>query len=543
MRIANGILEFLKKAGVDYIFGIPAGTISPLFDGLNDVDIKPIVAKNEGGAAYMAARYASVTGNLAVCLGAGGVGANNMVNGVADAFRAKAPVLFLTGYVHRWQIGKGAIQELDTQEILRPVTKYSKTVLREDEVMQELARAVETANRVPMGPVHLSIPIDIQLASLQEGIPEVSIAVKEINTGKDVLLREACSVIDRSQKGLILAGKGARGKSELVRKLSSHLKWPLITTPEGKGVVSSEFPFNLGNYGFAGTDAANEYVNDREVDCLLVLGTSLGENATGNFSKALVEGRKVIHIDWDKKELGKVYPTDVKICGDLSQVLPFLIEHTKEGRNTGFIRNEINRYQERANTGVSLRLFMEQLPGFMPKDTFYMADMGEFMNFAFKYLAIPEGGDFETNLNYAAMGSAIGGAIGVQAAVPGRCVAVFAGDGDFFMNGMEILTAKEYGFPIVYFIINNAMLGFVEHGHRFLFERAVKGFSQERISIAKMLGACGIKTMEIRENAQIQDLTEFLKDLRGPAVVEIITDGSEPAPNGDRLKALQKHDK
>lgn len=108
------------------------------------------------------------------------------------------------------------------------------------------------------------------------------------------------------------------------------------------------------------------------------------------------------------------------------------------------------------------------------------------------------------------------------------------------MNGMEVLTAKEYNYPIVYFIINNAMLGFVEHGHSYLFKRVVEGFRQERISISKMLGACGIKTMELCENSQVSQIPDFLKDLKGPAVIEIITDGSEVAPNGDRLKALQK---
>ncbi|WOO38958.1 thiamine pyrophosphate-binding protein [Anaerocolumna sp. AGMB13020] len=541
MRIANGILEFLKKAGVDYIFGIPAGTISPLFDALNDVSIKPIVAKNEGGAAYMAARYASVSGKLAVCMGAGGVGANNMMNGVGDAFRAKAPVLFLTGYVHRWQIGKGAIQELNTEEILRPITKYSKTVLKEEDVMKELELAVKTALTVPMGPVFLSVPIDIQLASLPGEVPDFTATAYVSASDDNKSLEEACKVIEESGKGLILAGKGARGKSELVKEISKHLQWPVITTPEGKGVVSNDFPLNLGNYGFASTDAASAYVNDPSVDCLLILGTSLGENATNNFSKALTEGKKVIHIDWDIKELGKVYKTDVKLCADLEVALPYIIQNTKAAGQTGFERTAINNPVEKVNTGVSLKEFMEQLPEYMPKDTYYMADMGEFMNYAFKYLSIPEGGDFETNLNYAAMGSAIGGAVGVQAAYPGRSVAVFAGDGDFFMNGMEVLTAAEYELPIVYFIINNAMLGFVEHGHKFLFERVVNGFCQKRISIADMMAACGLKTMVISENSQIKELPEFLREAEGPVVVELITDGSEPAPNGDRLKALQKH--
>jgi acetolactate synthase-1/2/3 large subunit len=140
------------------------------------------------------------------------------------------------------------------------------------------------------------------------------------------------------------------------------------------------------------------------------------------------------------------------------------------------------------------------------------------------------------------MGCAIGGAVGVHVANTGKKIAVIAGDGDFFMNGMEILTAKEFHYPIIYFIVNNAMLGFVDHGHQFLFNRVVSEFKQERISIANMLAPCGIRTMEINDIKQMSGITELLKDLDGPAVIELITDGSEASPNGDRLKALSKQD-
>lgn len=540
MRFANAILEYIKSANVDYLFGIPAGTISPLVDALNDVDITPIVFKNEGGAAYSAARYASVSGKMALLMGAGGVGVNNMLNGIADAYRAKAPVLVITGYVHRWQIGKGAIQELNTEDILKPVTKYSKTILKEEDVMAELVHAIKLANTVPKGPVHLSIPIDIQLNQFEGELP---VYEPVIPTEKEYapIPKEAYEIIDNAKRGVILVGKGARGFSESIMNLSMHLQWPIVTTPEGKGVIPAEFKFNLGNYGFASTEAANAYVTNPNTDCLLVIGSSLGENATSNFSQALVEGKKVIHIDFDPRELGKVYTTDVTICMDLKYALPHLLENTKAVGDIGFVKPVINQLIPKTNTGLSLKEFMEKLPEYMPKDTYYMSDMGEFMNFVFKYLHIPAEGDFETNLNYAAMGCAIGGAVGVHAANTGKTVAVIAGDGDFFMNGMEILTAQEFHYPIVYFIVNNAMLGFVEHGHQFLFNRVVTEFKQDRISIANMLAPCGIKTMEINDINQMSGLTELLKDLDGPAVIELITDGSEASPNGDRLKSLSKH--
>jgi len=541
MKYAKAILEFLKLNQVKYIFGIPAGTVSPLYDALNDVDIQPIVAKNEGGAAYMAARYASVTGALSVCMGAGGVGANNKINGIADAMRAKAPMLVITGYVHRWQIGKGAIQELDTQDILRPVTKYSKTILDETLVLSELAKAVELAYTIPMGPVHLSIPIDIQLMECESVLPSPI----NFNPGEIILdnkiLKDACETINSARHGLILAGKGCRHKTELVKTLSEHLQWPVITTPEGKGVISSEFPLNLGNYGFASTDAASDYVTGSEAECLIVIGTSLGENATSNFSPALFGGKKTIHIDWDKRELNKVFPTDITIHGDMNKVIPYLIENTDKNKEDHYQRVPFNHSAVTSNTGISLKELMEKIPEYLPKDTYYVSDLGEFMNFIFKYLSIPEGGDFEINLNYAAMGSGIAGSLGVQAAYPSRPVAVFAGDGSFFMNGTEILTAKEFNLPIIYFIINNAMLGFVEHGHQYLFGRVVEGFKQERINISDMMNAAGVPSMQLTSLDDLKDIEGFIQSRKGPVVIEIITDGSEAAPNGDRLKALQKH--
>lgn len=544
MKLAQEILQYIKLCDVKHIYGIPAGTVSPIMDALNDIDLKVIIAKNEAGAAFMAAREACVTKRLSVCVGAGGPGINNMITGIADAHRAKVPMLILSGYINRWQIGKGAIQELDAQDIVKPITKYSKTILHEDEVLKELEQAIKLAYTVPMGPVHLSIPLDIQLLENPENqeldIYNKSIFIREDfqedKYNKDVIQR-ACTILEKHENGVILAGKGVRGNSELVIELSKHLNWPIITTPEGKGVISSEYPLNYGNYGFASTDAANDYVNSEDTTALLVIGSTLGENATCNFSPTLVKGKETIHIDWDKKELGKVYDTDVDIHDDMAVVIPMLIAATK--KKTGIrVRPELNKATTYTNTAISLKEFIEKLPNHMPKDTYYLSDMGEFMNFVFKYLSIPAEGDFETNLNYAAMGHSIGGAVGVQMAEGDRSVAVIAGDGCFFMNGNEILTAKEYNLPIVYIIVNNAMLGFVEHGHKFLFKRVVDGFVQERINISEMMNACGVPSMQVVDIEDMNKIDSFLKASNGPKVIEVITDGSEPSPNGDRLKAL-----
>ena len=537
-RIADGILSFLKQNGVDFVFGIPAGTVSPIFDAMNDIDIKPVITKNEAGAAYMAARYASVSKKLGVCIGAGGVGVNNMINGIADAMRAKSPVLVLSGYVNRKYIGKGALQELDTEHILKPITKYSKTILDEKCVLSELEKAIRIALTPPCGPVHISIPLDIQLSEISEAIPDKIIIPQKDYRDSIEDLNKAVSVISREKFGIIMVGKGCRGLSKEVMELSEHLQWPIIVTPEGKGVVPATFPLNLGTYGYCGSDAAVQYVESDLATCILILGSSLGECSTCNFNDSLVKGRKSIHVDLDIREFSKVFNTDININCDIKDAISFILNNTPKSANH-FERPPLNPPYIKNHEGLSIRLFIEEITKILPQNTFYLSDLGEYMNFVFKYLEIPDGGDFEINLNYAAMGSSLAGAIGVHYAYSNRPIAVFAGDGSFYMNGSEILTAKEYNLPIIYIIVNNAMLAYVEHGHQFLYGRVLDGFKTHRISISEMMNSIGIKAISIDKIEDIHKIKDFIGNIDGPCVIELVTDGSEKAPIMDRLKALK----
>lgn len=251
MNIAEAILKYLKETGVDCIFGIPAGIIGPIYDALIDVDMKPIITKNEAGAAYMAARYASTSGKLAVCAGAGAVGVANMMNGIADAMRAKAPLLVITGYVNRWQIGKGAIQEMDAQHIVRPITKYSNTVMNEAEVMAELDKAVRIALTPPFGPVHISVPIDVQRMEAPPSLPAApDPALLQRIPFDPAELDRAAALLNEAEHGLIMVGRGGRAAAEEIMRLSERLQWPIITTPSAKESSPPTSPLTWGITGF-----------------------------------------------------------------------------------------------------------------------------------------------------------------------------------------------------------------------------------------------------------------------------------------------------
>lgn len=540
MRVADAVLTYLGKNDVKYIFSIPAGTTSALSDAIVDSKIKAIITKNEAGAIYSAQKYASISRKLGVSIVAGGVGINNGINGIADAQRSKTPLLIISGCVHRWQMGKGAIQELDTEKMIGHITKYSKTVRGENEVLTEIKKAIEIAFTPPFGPVHISIPIDVQTSKMAIDLPSKVSFVNNEEQYDLNKLNEAISIINSEEKGIMMVGKGCRGLSKEVKCLSKHLDWPIITTPEAKGVIPIDFKYNLGNYGFSSTDAAKDYVKNGYATCILILGSSLGESATRNFNDILVKNKKVIHIDWDKSEFNKVFKTDISIYYDLSLAIPRLIHNTSQKKKRFFKPKQINKPYEKNHTGLSIRLFMEKLVDYLPNGQF-ISDIGEYMNFLFKYLPIRDNMDFEISLNYGAMGTGIGGAMGAYLANPNKQTVVIVGDGSFAMNGSEILTAKDHKMPILYVIINNAMLGYVHHGQSFVYGRTVDGALYDRIHISQTIKTLGIKSITIKDISEMDKISGFIKDIDGPRVIELITDGSELPPIADRFKSVSNN--
>jgi Thiamine pyrophosphate-requiring enzymes [acetolactate synthase, pyruvate dehydrogenase (cytochrome), glyoxylate carboligase, phosphonopyruvate decarboxylase] len=535
MRISDSILKYLEMNKVKYVFGIPSGTISATVDSFNESNIQYIITKNEAGAAYSATKYASTSKELGVCLIAGGVGVANAINGIAEACNSKAPVLFISGYVKTWQKNKRAMQDLDTEELVRPITKYSKTIFNSNDVLNEIKKAIEISKTPPYGPTALSIPIDIQLAEFNDYFPKPSNPLLHIDDTSD--FTKIVEEINKFDKGILMVGNGCRGLSKRIMELSQKIGWRIITTPNAKGIIPADFIFNLGTYGFASSDLALKYINEGYGDCILALGTSLGESSTKNYDMSLFNNRKLIHIDWDEKELNRNFPEYISVKADLSNVLEYLIDNVNNKDYLIPIREPYNKPYVQCHTGLSIRRFLEELIHIIPRNTFYVSDMGETMNYLYKYLELPDESDFESNLNYASMGTGIGGAIGIKLAHPNMNVAVFVGDGAFWMNGFEVLTAKEYNIPIIYFVVNNALLSYVDRGHKFLFGRTFQGLSQERVSISAVAASLNIETITITEIDDMSKLNGKLENRISPLIVELVTDSSEPIPI-DRFNSL-----
>ncbi|PIC98295.1 thiamine pyrophosphate-binding protein [Sporosarcina sp. P29] len=545
MKAVRAVLDYLTATGVKHVFGIPAGSVNAFFDELYEIpELTPIVTKHEGAAAYMAVAYAKYTATMSVCIGCSGPGGTNLLTGAANAMREHVPVLFLTGAVPVDTVGLNASQELDAEPLFKSVTKYSVTVTDSKDLLNEVAKACELAVSGVPGPVHIAMPIDIQINQIES--PKIPKLPKRTPIVPDQnIIQSVAREIASKQDGYIFVGQGIRNSVNQLLELAEMLQWPIITTPQAKGYITDNHPLLAGVFGFAGHDAASALINGQNGEALLVVGSSLGETATNNWNVNLTENRYTIQLDYDSSVFNRKYEVDAAVWGDINLSLTALLDELKSlnlpTKEQAFIKQEIGMVDsEEYNT----KNVLMRLQNYAPRNTRYTVDIGEFMAYIIHDMNVVEPDSFDINVHFGAMGSGIGSAIGTKLAEPERPVVCVTGDGCFFMHGMEILTAKEHKLPILFVVMNNARLGMVYHGHSLQYKRSHPSFEQEPVNIGAMAVAMNIpsKRIEVMEDLT-QEVIDELMNTKGPSVLEVSLIDNTIPPMGDRVKFLSSFGK
>ena len=547
MKSVRGVLEYLSLGGVKYIFGIPAGSVNAFFDELYTMPhITPIIAKHEGAASYMAAAYAKFSGNLGICIGCSGPGSTNLVTGAANAMREQLPVLFLTGAVPTSTVGLNASQELNAEPIFRPVTKYSVKVNRAEDLLPEIAKAIEIAMTGLPGPVHVAMPIDIQLQNIEEELTYPSFPSKTKIRVDAAQIKNATKELVSHKQGIIFVGQGVRQALPELLEVAQFLNWPILTTPQAKSFIPDSNLLYKGIYGFAGHEEASSLINEEEIKCILIVGSSLGETATNNYNLKLTEGRTVIQIDHDSSVFDRKYKVDYPVHGDTLESLQMLIEEFREQgleRNSNPLASKSQSIEEGLGEFNTKNVYLA-LQKVLPKSTRYNVDIGEFMSYVIHHMKVFESQTFNINVHFGSMGTGIGSAIGMSLADSSKPVACITGDGCFFMHGMEVLTAKEYNLPILFIVMNNARLGMVYHGHTLQYKRSHPRFEQQPVDIASVAKAMGIPSLRVEKWEDLsEELIKVLVESDGPAVLEIALVDNNIPPMGDRVKFLSSFGK
>ncbi|PIC70216.1 acetolactate synthase [Sporosarcina sp. P16b] len=545
MKAVRAVLDYLRASGVKHVFGIPAGSVNAFFDELYEIpELTPIVTKHEGAASYMAVAYAKYTATMSVCIGCSGPGGTNLLTGAANAMREHVPVLFLTGAVPVDTVGLNASQELDAEPLFKSVTKYSVTVTDSNDLLGEVAKACEIAISGVPGPVHIAMPIDIQINPIES--PEIPAPPKRTPIVPDQnIIQSVATELASKQDGYIFVGQGIRNSVDPLLKLAEMLGWPIITTPQAKGYIADDNPLHAGVFGFAGHDTASSLINGSDGEALLVVGSSLGETATNNWNINLTQDRYTIQLDYDSSVFNRKYEVDVAVLGDIDLSLTALLDKLKTlnlpTKDQAFTKQEIGRAD---SEGYNTKNVLRHLQKYTPRSTRYTVDIGEFMAYIIHDMNVVESDTFDINVHFGAMGSGIGSAIGSKLAEPERPVVCVTGDGCFFMHGMEILTAKEHRLPILFVVMNNARLGMVYHGHSLQYKRSHPSFEQEPVNIAAMASAMNIPSKRIETMEDLtQEVIDELMNVNGPSILEIYLIDNTIPPMGDRVKFLSSFGK
>ena len=546
MRGADLLVHMLAEAGVECVFGLPGGAISPVHDALLDSSVRTITTRHESGAMFAAAGYAHATGKLAVVAVTSGPGCLNAMTGLASAWCDGLPVLLLVGEVPRHAHGKGVLQDgsshgLQLVEMARHVTKLAAEVPRASSLPHLLRRAIATALSGRKGPVMLTLPIDVTTAQI--AMPKIGGAVTIGETLAPADLDELAELLQTAERPLILAGSGVRGNGApaKLRHVAERLRCPVATTPKGKGVFPENHSLALGVLGMGGHRSARAYL-DSGVDVVVAIGTSLGDMATDGFAPQL-QAATLVHIDIDARQIGKSYAPTHAIVASASALLGGLIEridHLPAPAKRREIVGGVER-QVLASSTTPGRIAPQdailELARLLPEDTIYTVDSGDHFLFAVQYLRSNHPDAFMVMTGLGSMGQSIGAAMGAQLANPNRSVAAICGDGCFAMNAFEIATAVAERLPLRVFVFNDGHLGMVEKGHETVYGRRPQ-YSTGALDVCSIARGLGAATCLVDNVGQLANMHAMLQHTAGPVVIDVRIDSAISLKSKDRVAAM-----
>jgi len=460
------ITVLLERQGVTTIAGIPGGANLPLYDALQASSIRHILARHEQGAGFIAQGIARATGRPAVCLSTSGPGATNLLTAIADAKLDSIPLVAITGQVPRNMIGTDAFQEVNTFGLSLPITKHNFLVRSAPELLEVIPQAFRIAASGRSGPVLVDVPKDVQTDLVNVALlPEPGRADPPPLCPADDL-RRAASMINAAQKPLLLIGAGiiAAGASNDLRYLMEKASIPAAATLLALGALPHDHPLYLGMVGMHAARFTNMLLD--ECDLLVGLGVRFDDRATGKAAQFCPHA-KILHIDIDPSELGKIKQPSLGLVADVGDALAALAPMIAPNARCQWMRR-IDSVRARyplvmpgADDPLRPYGIIRAAASLLPDDTIVTTDVGQHQMWVAQAYPFKRPRQWLTSGGLGTMGFGLPAAIGAAIACPGRTVACFSGDGSLLMNLQELATAAEEAVEVKIILLNNAHLGMV----------------------------------------------------------------------------------
>ncbi len=539
---AQALIKSLELEGVEIIFGYPGGAILPVYDPIIDSSIRHILVRHEQGAGHMAEGYAHATGRPGVCLVTSGPAATNVVTALADAMLDSVPMVCITGQVALPSIGTDAFQECDTTGITRSITKHNMLVTKAKDIPQAVKDAFYIATTGRPGPVLIDVPKNIVDSSNPDAYfdfeypTEVNLPGYVPQVEPDpVAIAEAVKLMLAAERPVLYVGGGvlkSRG-SEALMELAELCDIPVVTTLMARGGFPDSHELCLGMPGMHGNYTAITAI--QRSDLLIAMGSRFDDRVTGKVG-AFAPDAKVIHVDIDPAEHGKVRVPDVPIAADSRLAMEAMLAELKANgapeafKDRSAWRQQISGWQEKypltyeqSVEGELLKpqYVIEKLSELNPPDTIVVSGVGQHQMFASQYWKFDHPYTWINSGGLGTMGFSIPAAIGAKAGMPDRMVWAIDGDGCFQMTAQELITAAVDKIPVKIALLNNSFLGMVQQWQDMFYEgrRSEVQMSYDLPDYVKWSEAMGCASRRVEDPTEVEAAIEWANSINDRPVV------------------------
>lgn len=537
LKGATVLLQALEQEGVDVIFGYPGGVLLPLYDALLDSPIRHVLGRHEQGVVHAADGYARVSGKVGVCLATSGPGATNVVTGIANAYMDSIPIVVLTGQVSTNLLGSDAFQEADITGITMPITKHAYLVKDPRELPRIVKEAFYVASSGRPGPVLIDLPKDV-LAE-ENVIPFPSeMQLKGYTVPCEVCnekINQVVKALLESQKPVVYSGGGViTAKAEgILRQLVEKMGLPVVTTLMGIGSLPYGHPNLLGMVGMHGTVTANYAVND--CDLLIAVGVRFDDRVTSGLGHRFATNAKIIHIDIDPAEIGKVIRPHIPVIGDarlvLEEVLSAVNEHEISSKTKWW--DQLGLWQDKHPMAydkdrLTPQMVIECIGELAGGDTIIATDVGQHQMWVAQFYPTVNSNNYVTSGGLGTMGFGLPAAIGAQIARQDDLVFLITGDGSFQMNIQELATIGQYNLPIKIAILNNGVLGMVRQWQKMFYKERYSHIElHANPDFVKVAEAYGILGINVTSAEQVRSAITEAINHDGPVLINFNTSPDE----------------
>lgn len=548
------LVDALQVHGVDTAFGVPGESYLDVLDALHDSQIRFVINRQEGGAAFMAEAYGKLTGKPGICFVTRGPGATNASIGVHTAFQDSTPMILFIGQVGTDFMDREAFQEIDYRRMYGQMAKWVAQIDRADRIPEYIARAFQVATSGRPGPVVLALPEDMLIAQAEVADTRRYQPVQASpSAGQIDTLR---SMLQAAKKPLLLLGGGTWNAQACadVQQFAEANGLPVACAFRFQDLLDNDHPQYIGDVGIGINPKLAARV--KEADLLIAFGPRLGEMTTSGYSllTSPVPQQRLVHIHPDPQELGSVYQAELMIAGGAPETAKMLaamepVDSSAWRHTVEEAKAELRAWQQQppifkdGSAPLDLWQLVQDLQAALPHDTIVTNGAGNYATWAHRFWRY---GAMRTQLapTSGAMGYGVPAGVAAKIVDPQRTVVTFAGDGEFMMTGQELATAVQYRAGLILIVFNNSMFGTIRMHQEREYPGRVSGTELHNPDFAALAQAYGGQGEVVEKTADfapaLQRALAFANEQKLPAVIELRYDGNLITP-GATLETIRKN--